>query len=64
MAENLYKVIPVFFHKRYCILRQVFPGDKTSTTCLSNFKILDLFCLLPLEMLHRRAEIEKQDFRK
>jgi hypothetical protein len=27
-------------------------------------KILDLFLLLPLEMVHRRIEIEKQDFRR
>jgi hypothetical protein len=27
-------------------------------------KTIDLFRLLPLEMLHRRVEIEKQDYRK
>jgi hypothetical protein len=40
MAENLYKVISVFFHEKYCILRPVFPGDETRTTCLSNFRNL------------------------
>ena len=24
MAENVYKVVPVFFHEKYCILRPVF----------------------------------------
>jgi hypothetical protein len=35
MAENLNKVISVFFHEKYCILRPVFPGDGTRTACLS-----------------------------
>jgi len=64
MAKTVNKVIPLFFHKKYCILRLIFLADETSATCLSNFKILDLFRLLPLEMLLRRVEIEKQDFRK
>ena len=30
MAKNVYKVIPSFFHKKYCILRPVFPVDEAN----------------------------------
>ena len=35
MAENVYKVIPLFPQKKYCIFRLVFPAEETKTTCLS-----------------------------
>jgi hypothetical protein len=27
IAKNVYKVISLFFHEKYCILRPVFPGE-------------------------------------
>ena len=31
-------MIPVFMHKKYCIVRLAFPVDEASAACLSNFR--------------------------
>jgi hypothetical protein len=45
---------------------EVFRNVRFDRVTMKNveFKTVDLFCLLPLQILHRRVEIEKQHYRK
>ena len=49
MAKTANKVIPLFFRKKYCILRPIFPATRQMQ-----------FAFQTSRSLHRRVEIKKQ----